>query len=296
MGAAQPNRQIAEKSFGQPNFRPESLPGLTATLEAFAEYLAEEGGKLLGGPFTCAVEGIDQARLFEALEASQGLPMAILFSPELNAQAFLIFDAQFGWALIDSVFSRASMSETDERRRRPTPRATRVGERFIREVAEMAATSLTRAFSLITTANFEVQRMETTSEAPPSKRHDAPMLTAGLAVKAFAGEGRVVLIFPQATIGRLRHDLSVPRKAEMEMEDPGWNRDLSNALSSAPIEITAVMEELQMTLEEVSKFSIGTVIALHGSGMGRVRLMSNGQELFWCRMAHSSDRYELEIE
>ena len=40
--------------------------------------------------------------------------MAVLFSPELNAQAFLIFDAQFGWALIDSVFSRASMSAKRE--------------------------------------------------------------------------------------------------------------------------------------------------------------------------------------
>lgn len=296
MGAAWPNRQIAEKSFGQSNLRSESLPGLAATLEAFADFLTKEAGELLGGPFTCAVEGIDHARLFEALEASQGLPMAVLFSPELNAQAFLIFDAQFGWALIDSVFSRASMSATDESRRRLSPRATRVGERFVREVAEMAATSLTRAFSLITTANFEVQRMETTSEAPPSKRHDAPMLTAGLAVKAFAGEGRVVLLFPQAAIGRLRHDLSVPPKAELEMEDPGWSRDLNNTLSSAPIEITAVMEELQVTLEEVSKFSIGTVIALHGFGMGRVRLVSNGQELFLCRMTHSSDRYELQIE
>jgi len=290
MGAAQPNRQIAEMSFGQSNFRPESLPGLAVTLEAFAEFLAKEAGKLLGGPFTCALDGIDQARLFEALEASQGLPTAVLFSPELNAQAFLIFDAQFAWALIDSVFTRAY-----EVRHRPSPSATRVGERLVREVAEMAANSLTHAFSLITTVSFELQRMETTSEALPSKRQD-PMLTVRLAVKAFAGEGRLVLLFPQAAIGRLRHDLSEPPKAEVKMEDPGWSRDLSNALSSAPVEISAVMEELQMTLEEVSKFSVGTVITLRGSGMGRVRLVSNGQELFWCRMTHSSGRREVQIE
>lgn len=288
-------RQATDNPFAQSALRTDRLPGLAAILEAFAAALGKETEKFLGRPFTCLVEGFDPVRLFEALGASRGLPTAVLSSSEINVQSFLVFDGQFGWMLIDACFA-ASTSAADDGRRRPKGSGTRVGGRFVNEVARIAATALTTAFSTIATASFKLQRMETASDVPLPDRQDAPMLAVRIAVKSAAGEGRLVLLFPQSAIGRFRQDLSEPPKSSTATDDPEWTRELADSLSMTPIEMSAVMEDLQLTLADVSAFAVGTVINLRSSGTNRVRLVSSGRDLFWCRATLNDGQYQLEVE
>jgi len=286
----------AENPFGQSGLRPDRLPGLAAILDAFASALAKEAEKFLGRPLACQVEGVDPVRLSEALTSSRGLPTAMLFSSEINAQAFLIFDGQFGWMLIDACFSGESGSRADGGRYQAEPAETRIGRRFVKEIARIAAGALTTAFSSIAIASFNLQRTDAASDALFPDRQDAPMFAVRIAVKAQTGEGRLVLLFPQSAIGRFRQDLSEAPPSGATMDDPAWSRELAEALSMTPIEMSAVMEDLQLTLGDVSNFTVGTVINLQGSGMGRVRLATNGRDLFWCRATLNDGQYQLEVE
>lgn len=276
--------------------RPDRLPGLAAIIEAFAIALAKETEKFLVGPLTFQVEGIDSVRLSESLSAIPGLPTAVLFSPEINAQAFIIFDAQFGWMMIEASFFGASSKAAEASERRAQARATSVGARFVTEVAQIAAVALAAAISRITPASFKLQRMEATGDAPLENRRDAPMLAARIAIKTAIGDGRLVLLLPQSAIGRLRQGLSEAPPRGGEINDPLWTREFGDALSMTTVEVAAVIEDLQLSLGEVSNFKIGTVLGLRGSGLGRVRLACNGRDLFRCRLAQNDERYELEIE
>jgi flagellar motor switch protein FliM len=296
MGEAASAHHAQDNPFGQSALRPDRLPGLAAVLDAFAVALASEAGKLLRGPLTCLVKGLDSVRLLEALSASEGLPVAVLFSPEINAQLYMIFDGHFGWMMIDACFFDASPSVADEERRRPQAKLTSAGARFVGEVARMSSAALAMAFSKITPVSFELQHIEAAGETPLLDRHDASMLAARLAVKTAIGETRLILLLPQAALGRLRHELSEASPTETTINDPTWSREFASALSMATVEVTAVMEELQLTLGEISNLKVGGVLNLRGSGMGRVRLVCNGRDLFWCRLTQNDERYELEVE
>ena len=67
-------------------------------------------------------------------------------------------------------------------------------------------------------------------------------------------------------------------------------------VTKARIAVTAVLDELEMTLGDVAEFAVGQVLNLHGAGMGRVRLECAGREMFWCKLGQGEGRYSLEIE
>jgi flagellar motor switch protein FliM len=295
MEEARTAHRAQDNPFNQPGVHPDRLPGFAAIMDGFALALAKETEKLLSGRITCLVEGIDPMRLSEALSASRELPTGILFSPTINAHAYVVFDGQFGWMMIDACFSAASPGAAEDERRAP-PRATSVGAHFIVEVARIAANALASAFSKVTPTSFRFERVEPASDAPIADRHDAPMLAARIAVKTTTGDARLVLLLPQSAIARLRHELSEAPPSDDAVNDPGWAREFGDALSLAKVEVAAVMEDLQLTLGEVSNLKVGRVLNLRGAGMGRVRLVCNGRDLFWCRLSQNDERYELEIE
>ena len=60
--------------------------------------------------------------------------------------------------------------------------------------------------------------------------------------------------------------------------------------------MTAVLDEVPMSLAEIAGLAVGQVVTLHGAGMGRVRLECEGREMFWCKLGQADGRYSLEIE
>ncbi len=104
------------------------------------------------------------------------------------------------------------------------------------------------------------------------------------------------MLAPQAAFAQLRKRLSVEPGAEAASADPRWARQLEQGVARARIPVSAVLDELPMSLGEIAALSVGQVLTLHGSGMGRVRLECEGREMFWCKLGQGDGRYSLEIE
>jgi flagellar motor switch protein FliM len=71
---------------------------------------------------------------------------------------------------------------------------------------------------------------------------------------------------------------------------------MSAGVSKAPVAVSAVLEQFEMTLGDVAAFKVGHVLELRGGALGRVRLECAGQGVFWGRLSQSDAGYRIEVE
>ena len=117
-----------------------------------------------------------------------------------------------------------------------------------------------------------------------------------MTLESRVGPLALVVLAPQAALAPLRKQLATEPGAESGGGDPRWARQLEQGVARARVAVSAVLDELPMSLGDIAALSPGQVLTLHGSGMGRVRLECEGREMFWCKLGQGDGRYSLEIE
>jgi flagellar motor switch protein FliM len=60
--------------------------------------------------------------------------------------------------------------------------------------------------------------------------------------------------------------------------------------------VTAVLEEVPMSLGEVANFEVGGLLPLQCSDFTVIRLDCSGRGMFTCKLGHADGRYRLEVE
>ena len=70
---------------------------------------------------------------------------------------------------------------------------------------------------------------------------------------------------------------------------------MESGLSRPGLPVTAILEELSMSLGDVANFRVGEVLSLQSSDFDSVRLECAGRGMFLCRLGQSDGRYRLEI-
>jgi len=117
-----------------------------------------------------------------------------------------------------------------------------------------------------------------------------------LTIDTPGGPTALIVLLPQTLLSPMRKNLSFDPSGEALASDPRWMRQMEVGVTKARIAVTAVLDELEMTLGEIADLAVGQVLNLHGAGMGRVRLECAGHEMFWCKLGQGEGRYSLKIE
>ena len=104
-----------------------------------------------------------------------------------------------------------------------------------------------------------------------------------------------LLLFPQALLLPFRRELERERAAERP-SDPRWSHSMESGLKQTRLPVTAVLEELALSLGDVANFRIGAILPLASEDFSSVRLECGGRAIFLCRLGQGEGRYRLEIE
>jgi flagellar motor switch protein FliM len=266
-------------------------------VEFFESFTTELGRNisslLIDAPY-CKLDGVEPALLPDVLSVSRASRIGTLHAAEIDARAFVVFDGAFDWVMIDQAFGAGS-SSVGRAQASTTVRRTRAGDRFLSEIARMAAQALGAAFSKIHPLSFSLERM-LDDKSFALEGHQAPLIAAKLTVRTNSRDCRIALLMPHSILGQMRNALAEPRSKAIYDADPVWSREFETAVSQTPLRLSAVVEDLELTLGQVANLKVGQALPLRGAGVGRVRLVCNGQELFLCRISQSNERYVLEIE
>ena len=274
----------------------ERLPGLVYVLEQFRLNAPEELAPLCKAQ-SGTIDEIKASSLFELIGEHKGLNAAVLRCPSLDARLLLIFDERVVDTVVAAVFGGelaaevggAALARTDRPR-------TGVDSALLAALARYLGQALDKGFSPAANLGLTFEGLETLVDLYALGRRDMPAVAARLTIATSAGPLVVTALLPQTLLAPIRKNLSIDPGGEIATADPRWSRQLQVGVTKARVALTAVLDEVEMTLGDVAKLAVGQVLTLRGAGMGRVRLECAGREMFWCRLAQGEDRYSLEIE
>jgi len=270
----------------------ERLPGLAFAFEQFALNIPAAAASLLKLEAAATLDAIRPESLFTSLGESEGRLASVLHSGALDARLMLIFDPKVAESLIATVFGDESVSLSE----RPPRLATTIELHLVAELARRLAGALEAAFDGFVGLELRFDRLEKLADVYALGRRDGPAVEARLTLTTRVGPLALVVLAPQAALAPLRKQLATEPGAETGGADPRWARQLEQGVTRARVAVSAVLDDLPMSLGDIAALSVGQVLTLHGSGMGRVRLECEGREMFWCKLGQGDGRYSLEIE
>ena len=270
----------------------ERLPGLAYAFEQFALNIPEAVAsfcKLAGAP---ALEETRATSLFEAIGQRQNHIAALVRSETVDARLLVIFDQNIANTLATAIFGEESAGATE----RPARPLTNIELHLIAELSKRVTGALDIAFAAVAPLELRFERVTTLVDLLALGRRDGPAVEANLTMETAAGPCSVTVLAPHTLLVPLRKKLAVDPTAEPGPGDPRWARQLEAGLTRAKVGVSAVLDQVPMTLAEIAGLAVGQVLTLQGTGMGKVRLECEGREMFWCRLGQADGRYSLEVE
>jgi flagellar motor switch protein FliM len=280
----------------QPGIAIDRLPGLAIVLDTFAANLCPALQPLFGEAPTSVVEKMTTAALFEMISKCKGQFAGVLRCEDLDSRLLIIFDANVVEILLASIFGSDATKRDDRQSsglaKRPP---TTLDKRLVTEAARQLGQALELGFAQFAKASFSFEDLRTLSDAYVLGRKDMPILMARVGIKTSAGTCGCTVVLPQTLLQALRRELSADPSRTTAASDPRWARQMEVGVTKARLPVTAILEEFEMTLADITKLEVGRVIDLHGAGMGRVRLDCAGRGVFWGKVGQAEGRYSLEI-
>ena len=101
---------------------------------------------------------------------------------------------------------------------------------------------------------------------------------------------------PQAFLLPFRAELANDPEAEALPGDRRWSRLMEAGVQQTLLPVTAILEEVSMSLGDVANFKIGGLLPLLCNDFTAVRLECSGRGMFTCKLGQADGRYRLEVE
>ena len=271
----------------------EKTPQFRAAMARFAERAGERLSATFGALFTAAAEPSRNGHVFASFKEHAGQPASALHSVTLDERMAMLFEAGLVPLVISAMFGFEAANDSAPSQP-ATP--TELEMRLIGEVAGALAAALRDAFA--PDADFEllVEGAETLEDDTLLGAKDAPALLAPVTIKAPAGSFGAVLLLPHAFLTALMAAFArgpAPGAAKL---DPVWSSRMEQRVTQASLTLTAILDEFQMSLADVSTLKIGHVLPLSDGGGGQVRIESGERGVFVCSLGERGGRYALEVE
>lgn len=276
--------------------RPERLPGLVAVFNRLPAVSVVNIENLAALKPEIALADIAVGRFSDMAEAPDGTVYGILRAERWNGNVYFLADAPAALAFVEA----ATGFDGDVRTGVP-PRGLTVLERSIISLLYMRlARSLAEAFSAFVDVTFDVTAIGDRDLLIAGMPASAPTLVARLKI-AFAGtEGFIRIVIPQKLLEPVRMELEVtPTPTEEDLPtdgDPDWARQLTDEIARAFIVTMAILDERQISLQELANLKVGSMISLATTTISRARLEIDERPVFWCEVGKNHQQMALRIE
>jgi flagellar motor switch protein FliM len=272
----------------------EKTPQFRASLERFAERAGERLSAAFGALFTAGMQATRNANAFGALAQHEGQPACLIYSESLDARLAILFDGRLVDHLISAMFGVEAVNDASAPETPRTPTALEI--RMIGEVAEGLAAAYRDAFAPVADFDLSVEATETIEDDTLLGPKDSPALLAPVTIKAPTGTFGVTLLLPHPFLTPLAAAFArgpAPGAAKL---DPVWAGRMESRVTEASLTLTAILDEFQMSLADVSSLRLGHILPVSDGGQGLVRIECGERGVFICSLGERNGRYALEVE
>ena len=210
----------------------------------------------------------------------------------------IALDERIDDLIVASIFgeSVAPASEGEGDEDETAPGRTPIEAALIEEVARALGRAIEAGFAPTVPVSLVFERLATLIDVYALGRRDMPAAAARFSLPMGGGVCEGLVLLPQSFLLPFRKELERERPAETPRSDRRWSLSMESGLRQTRLPVTAILEELSMSLGDVANFRDGAVLPLQNGGFDSVRLECAGRGMFRCRLGQGDGRYRLEIE
>jgi flagellar motor switch protein FliM len=269
------------------------LLALAPLFARLADSLGQTAKSLTPKPIKFTFDGFDAGRA----KASAKLPADPILSCRVCASAWssivtLTFDRSLLFAVTDAVFG-GSGEEPPYSEERPH---SNIEKQVAKEIHSVVIRAMTASFQAVAETEFSVlddsEGNTSLSQAPAP----APELFVRFLAHLWGYSGELILGLPKSVVMMLQDKLRAPAAPAEAPHPSAWNGSIRRHISDADVALTAVLSEVDLSLDSLSHLQSGQIIKLPAKLGGPVTLVSDGEPVFTCALGQSQGRYVLSID
>ena len=287
-------RRLQGAMLEHPSLAIERMPGLSYALNRFIAVAPQRLASLITRPSGGAIEEVRATTVFQEVGECSGLTAAIYESLEPEARLLVALDERIDSLIVSSIFGGADSSDksTGEPEKPRTAIEVALVEAFARALGE----ALEAAFAPVARVTLGFERLATIKDPLVLGRRDSEAAAARFTLGMSGGVCEGLLLLPQAFLLPFRSELANDPEAEAPASDRRWSQLMEVGVQQTRLPVTAVLEEVPMSLGDVANFEVGGLLPLQCNDFTAIRLECSGRGMFTCKLGQADGRYRLEVE
>lgn len=290
-------RKLEGAMLEHPTLAIERMPGLSYALNRFIIEAPQRLASLMARPSGGAIEEVRATTLFQAIGDCAGLTAAIYESAEPEARLMIALDERIDQLIVSSIFGEAVGADSAEKPAGESKKPrTAIEVALVETFARALGEALEQAFASVARVALSFERLATLSDPFALGRRDGEAAAARFSLGLSGGPCEGLILLPQTFLLPFRAELANDPEAEAPAADRRWSRLMEVGVQQARLPVTAVLEEVPMSLGDVAKFQVGGLLPLQCNDFTAIRLECSGRAMFGCKLGQADGRYRLEVE
>ena len=279
------------------NLAIERMPGLGHALDRFIAEAPQRLSPLIARLSGGSIEQVRSTTLFQAIGDCSGLTAAVYASVEPEARLLIALDERIDDLIVSSIFGEAiaAGAAANPRIEAGKPR-TAIEAALLEAFARALGTALQAAFAPLAPIILNFERFATLTDSFVLGKRDNEAAAARFSLQMNGGACECLVLLPQTLLLPFRKELEHDPEAETPAADRRWSRLMEAGVRQTRLPVTAVLEEVPMSLGDIANLRVGKVLPLQCNDFTAIRLECSGRGMFTCKLGQGDGRYRLEIE
>jgi flagellar motor switch protein FliM len=290
-------RRLEGAMLEHPNLAIERMPGLRYALNRFIAEAPQRVASLIARPSGGAIEEVRATTLFQAVSECPELTAAIYASVEPDARLLVALDERIDSLIVSSIFGEAVGADAPDKQGSESKKPrTAIEAALLEAFARALGEALEAAFAPVARVTLSFERLATIKDPYALGRRDGEAAAARFTLGMSGGVFEGLLLLPQALLLPFRAELANDPEADAPAADRRWSQLMQVGVQQTRLPVTAVLEEVPMSLGDVANFHIGGLLPLQCNDFTAIRLECSGRGMFTCKLGQADGRYRLEVE
>jgi len=279
------------------NLAIERMPGLAHALNRFIAEAPQRLSPLIARPSAGSIEEVRSTTLFQAIGDCSGLTAAVYASVEPEARLLIALDERIDDLIVSSIFGEAiaAGAAANPRTEAGKPR-TAIEAALLEAFARALGTALQAGFAPFAPIILNFERFATLTDSFVLEKRDNEAAAARFSLQMNGGACECLVLLPQTLLLPFRKELEHDPEAETPAADRRWSRLMEAGVRQTRLPVTAILEEVPMSLGDIANLRVGKVLPLQCNDFTAIRLECSGRRMFTCKLGQGDGRYRLEIE
>lgn len=219
--------------------------------------------------------------------------LAVFRAEEWDNYGLMTIDSSLIYSIVDVLLGGRRGTAAMRIEGRPY---TTIEQNLVERMISVILKDLCGAFEPLSPVNFTFDRLETNPRFATIARPPNAAVLIKLRVDMEDRGGKLEILYPYATLEPIRELLLQRFMGEKFGRDSIWESHLATELWATDLQVTAILDEQQMSLTDVMKFAVGQTLMLNATPESNISLRCGDITTMSGKMGRSGSHLAIRID